>query len=131
MKKFELLGRKTAEIASFFLSAGTIIGLLIYLGVAHFKRHETSYLKLKAEVLRDGIKQVGDSFVVPIKIKNLGEKTPTKARFRIEVNDGAEKFTQEIDVEYLSRLSSKTVYWVHHKNVIDSDIKVTSESYQF
>lgn len=131
MKNLELSGRKPAEIISFLLSSGTILGLLIYLGVSHLNRKETKYLNLKAEILKDKIKEVGDHYVIPIRIHNLGDKTPTTARFRIDVVESGEKSSHRIDVEYLSRLSSKTVFWVNEKNLSEADVTVTSESYQF
>ncbi|HXH73542.1 MAG TPA: hypothetical protein VNJ08_01155 [Bacteriovoracaceae bacterium] len=127
MIRFELLGRKSAEVASFLLSSGIILGLLIYLGMAYNTQESPDFLDMKASVLTEKIRRSGAHYIIPIKLENKGEKTPVRARFRIEVS-GA---NYTIDVEYLSRKSSKMIYWTHEQEVRGPDIKVTLESYQF
>ena len=81
--------------------------------------------------MKDAVKQVGDKFLIPIKIENLSDKTPAKAIFLINVISNGTNESHPFEIEYLSRHSAKVMYWSYDKDPSELEIKIELKSYQF
>ncbi|HXH32670.1 MAG TPA: hypothetical protein VNJ01_17865 [Bacteriovoracaceae bacterium] len=124
--------KKTAELVSFFLSSLIILGLFIYLGMDYVKNEDSPYLKIEIKVMRDQIRQTGEGHVIPVVILNRGDKTPTRATFRVTFSqNGAQEEVSSFYVEYLPKKKSKTVYLYRKSDPSGAGIEVTLENYQF
>lgn len=130
MKNSQFWGRKSAEILSFVISSSIILGIIGFLAFDHFKSKDSPFLEMKVTIFKDKVHQVGENYILPVKIENLGNRTATKATFSVEILvEGSEEKSQ-IDLDYLARHSSKTFYLAHRKNLSHLTISIKLESYQ-
>ncbi len=129
--KINLFNLKTAEVLSFVISTGIILGLFIYLGIEHMQSTNSSSLKMKTTVLTESISQEGNIYILPIRVENLSDRTPSKAIFQIKTGDADQVQKDEFEIEYLSRHSSKIIYWSLDQDPRNKNIEIQLKNYQF
>lgn len=122
----KLFGRKSAEIISFAVSSAIILGLFVYLGFDYVRSDDSEFLDITITVQREKIQRVGDHYLVPVKLKNNGFKTPALTIFSVHTEEGE----RIIEVSYLSKQSSKIVYIAYKNDPSGKDLKVQLQNYQ-
>ena len=102
-----------------------VVGTFAYLVFMSVTLTSEPYIKLSAEIDWTGARKVQDQYIIPVKIENLGHRTPSKAIFAVE-HEG--KKIAELSIDYLARKSTQTVYLTLQQKL---DVKIRIEQYQF
>jgi len=123
---FKLFGRKSAEVISFVISSLIILAIFTYLAFDYVRSGDSEFLDISIAVHRENIRKVGDHYLVPVELRNKGFKTPALTVFSIDV-DEEERIIQ---VDYLSKQSSKTIYIAYKDDPSGKDLKVQLQNYQ-
>jgi len=123
---FKLFGRKSSEVLSFVISSTIILAIFAYLSFDYVRSDDSEFLDISITVQKEKITKVGDHFIVPVELMNKGFKTPALTVFSINV-DEEERI---IEINYLSKGSSKIIYLAYKNDPSGKDLKVQLQNYQ-
>ena len=122
-------GRKIAELITLGISVIIIAALIIHL-IVNYQKGESPYLQFSTKIELEKLKQVGESFIVPVTIRNEGNESATFVKFKVSIESGGKNKSYDVDLDYLGEKSEKT-FFVYVDDKVNVKISVEPLYYVF
>lgn len=105
------LERRLAEWISLAVSVLLILGTAAYLAY-HGVVSEEPFVPVTANPQFDEVRQLGDRYILPVKIENAGAQTLRDLKVEVEYHppQAAEPQRQDFLIDYLSEKAEQTIY---------------------
>ncbi len=123
-------GRKLAEWVTMGLSALLVLSVAGYLAYEAV-RDNSSFVPVKVRVLAAQAQPTEGHFLVPIEVRNAGQRTLSNLRLRLTYRSAdASEHAEDLSVDYLGERASQTIYLYLDRDPQQFPIVVRPVAYQ-
>ena len=104
--------RKLAEMVTLGASALLILSVTVYLTYLGLRADDPA-VPVEVRLLTDQVQQTGGQFVVPVEVRNRGQRTLRSVKVLVAhrpLNDGGGGDVTDFEIDYLGPSSTQKVY---------------------